>query len=272
MKRVSTVLAAVAMMVGALGALGCKQQASAEAEAPVEQAAEAAADTGITEEATRVTASLQIPAPPALRLESPGRPPSARHVWQRGFWRWDRSTYVWVPGHWELRGANAPYGPPAARREAPGDAPSAAYFYVPGFWRWSGVEYVWVYGHWSLRRDAGSYYRPRWENRNGRWGCQMDRWDDNRMRAWEREHPRREAPRADHGPHAGAGSHAKAPKHDAPSPAPRPRMVNAGKPVLIKPAPASPKPAHPVAAPKPAKPRTLAGAKPPAAQARRNHG
>jgi len=223
MKRVSTVLAAVVMMVGAFGGVGCKKASSlAEADKPVEQQTEATTDTasnaGTQDEATAtVAASVQIPAPPALRTENPGRAPSARHVWQRGFWRWDRAAYAWVPGHWEYLDAYAPYAPPAARYEDPGYAPSVEYFFVPGFWRWGGVEYVWVYGHWSHRRDAGYYYRPTWENRNGRWGHRMDRWDDHRVQAWEREHPRQHRPEGGNpgprGGHAGADQHPQPPQH-----------------------------------------------------------
>lgn len=63
-------------------------------------------------------------------------------------------------------------------------------------------EYVWTYGHWTARRDVGFYYRPRYENVNGRWEQRTDRWDADRAAAWERDH-------RDHDDHGDAGHHAE---------------------------------------------------------------
>ena len=180
MKRIGRALVAVAMMVGALGAVGCKksndpatQQDSAPVAQPTAEAPKVDAPAAAQGEATTVikaSATARLPAPPVLRVENPGRAPSTRHIWRRGYWRWDAPTtvYVWAPGYWEDPSMYAPYGPPAVRYEDPGYAPAAEYFFVPGYWRWSGREYVWSHGHWSLRRDAGYYYSPRWERVNGR--------------------------------------------------------------------------------------------------------
>jgi hypothetical protein len=103
--------------------------------------------------------------------------PSARHVWQHGYWRWSGREYTWSAGYWEEEGVTAPHAPPAVRYEDPGYAPSSAYFYAPGYWRWGGREYVWMGGHWSHNSHASYYYRPRWESSGGRWGYRVDRWD-----------------------------------------------------------------------------------------------
>jgi hypothetical protein len=201
MKRIGRALVAVAMMAGVLGAAGCKKsddqrapQESAPVAQPTAEAPKAEAPAAAKEEATTVikaTATTQLPAPPALRVENSGPAPSTRHVWRRGYWRWNAPTtvYVWESGYWEDPMAYAPYAPPALRVEDPGYAPADGYFFVPGYWRWSGREYAWTYGHWSLRRDSGLYYRPRWERVNGRWEPRMERWGHQQRVVWEREHP-----------------------------------------------------------------------------------
>jgi hypothetical protein len=171
-------LVAVAMMLGAFGAVGCNQsngQAAQPETAPVVQQPEAAPATPAAKSdavsVVAATTTTRLPAPPALRFEEPGRAPSSHHRWMHGYWRYDapRTTYVWAPGFWEDANVAVPYGPPALRFEDQGRAPSADYFYAPGYWRWSGREYVWVSGHWSARRDAGFYRQAQWENVNGRW-------------------------------------------------------------------------------------------------------
>ena len=203
MKRMSNVLVAVAMMMGSIGAMGCKQSSEAATQpeiAPVVQQPEAvkSAPPAAQKEAVTVVATTpaRLPAPPALRFESAGRAPSAHHRWMRGYWRYDgpRAGYVWSPGFWENENVAVPYGPPALRFEDPGYAPNADYYYAPGYWRWSGREYVWVSGHWTTRRDAGFYYRPRWENVKGQWTYRLK----------PGEHPRTDADHRTHAdPHKG---------------------------------------------------------------------
>ncbi len=45
----------------------------------------------------RITIELGA-GPPALRVETYGRPPSRRHVWVPGHWEWSRRAHDWV---WE---------------------------------------------------------------------------------------------------------------------------------------------------------------------------
>ena len=187
-----SVLAAVVMMVGSFGALGCKHadaQIAARDDAPAADAPAANDDTtqvvtapGVEQDANGVR--YAVPAPPALRVEVPGAAPSPHHTWQRGYWRWDtaRTLYVWAPGYWEDTTAYALYAPPALRYENPGLAPSADYYYVPGFWRWGGREYVWAGGHWAGRRDGCTWYRPSYAFENGRWANHPARWD---YRSWD---------------------------------------------------------------------------------------
>ena len=187
MKRMGNVLVAAAMILGTFGAVGCNrpsEQASLPEAAPVAAPAPApiAPAAPAAKEETKVVlapAAAPIPAPPVLRMENPGRAPSAQHRWMKGFWRWEspRTTYVWVPGFWENVRATAPFAPPAPRFEDPGCAPSSDYAFTPGYWRWSGREYVWVGGHWTARRDAGFYRTPRYENENGHWVRRIDRRD-----------------------------------------------------------------------------------------------
>lgn len=42
--------------------------------------------------------------PPALRVETYGRPPSPRHVWVEGHWDWSRRQrdWVWREGGWKV--------------------------------------------------------------------------------------------------------------------------------------------------------------------------
>ena len=88
-----SMLVAVAVSMSARSALGCKSRdnttaettpvVAAAAEAPVAEAP--AAETASTDEGVNVAAKIQIAAPPAARVENPGRAPSARHTWNAGF-------------------------------------------------------------------------------------------------------------------------------------------------------------------------------------------
>jgi hypothetical protein len=138
MKLSGNLVVAVVMMVGSLGAVGCKSNADNEAVAP-EESAETAT---VVDNGTGSTNDLSVrwetdvsrvryyapTAPPAVRVEVQGRAPSARHFWAPGSYRWNGRQHVWVGGRWELRRDNYEYiGPrwtPVARR----------YEYIPGHW------------------------------------------------------------------------------------------------------------------------------------------
>jgi hypothetical protein len=67
--------------------------------------------------------------PPAPRVERRPPPPSPRHVWVDGYYRWDGRSYIWAPGYWAQ--------PP--RRNAR---------WVPGHWAHRRRGYYWIQGHW----------------------------------------------------------------------------------------------------------------------------
>jgi WXXGXW repeat (2 copies) len=205
-----SMLVAVAMMVGSFSAMGCKQGSVAQDSAPAADNAPAEVASATTDVASQAVTSPGVaqdengvryarPAPPALRLETPGRAPSAHHVWQRGFWRFDtvRTVYLWEPGYWVDQTAVATYAPLAVRYEDPGFAPGAEFVFVPGFWRWDSHDYRWVGGHWAGRRDAGYFVRPHFVAVNGHWENHpvrfVDRRDGDRRGGEHRDADRHEA-------------------------------------------------------------------------------
>ena len=51
------------------------------------------------------TASAEVVvriAPPRVRIERRGPPPSRNHVWVSGYHRWDGNAYAWNEGRWEV--------------------------------------------------------------------------------------------------------------------------------------------------------------------------
>jgi hypothetical protein len=79
------------------------------------------------------TASAQViaVAPPAVRVEVMGRPPSPAHFWIPGYWGWRGTRHVWVGGRWE--------------RSRPGWAYSNAH------WAHEGHGWRLAPGHWHRR-------------------------------------------------------------------------------------------------------------------------
>jgi hypothetical protein len=67
--------------------------------------------------------------PPPERAEVIPIRPGPGFVWIRGFWRWDRGDYFWVPGHWT-----------AVQR--------GHHHWVPGHWRHSRRGWFYVEGYW----------------------------------------------------------------------------------------------------------------------------
>ena len=86
--------------------------------------------------------------PPALRIESYGRPPSRRHVWVPGHWDWSRRRHDWVwrPGHWKV--------PPRGR----GHWVAPTYRRGPDGW-------IVIKGRWERDRDNDG--RPDHRDRDG---------------------------------------------------------------------------------------------------------
>ena len=91
-----------------------------------------AATTTVTREVTTTgpaTETYVTQEPPAVRVEAQTVSPGANYVWTRGYWRWNGTTYVWVPGSWVVR-------------------PRPTAVYVEGHWLRRGSRWVWVAGHW----------------------------------------------------------------------------------------------------------------------------
>src|SRR5437763_16884211 len=81
-----------------------------------------------TEPVTREVLVTQEP--PAVRVETQTVAPGANYVWTRGYWRWNGTTYAWVPGSWIVR-------------------PRAAAVWVDGHWLRRGSRWAWIAGHWQ---------------------------------------------------------------------------------------------------------------------------
>lgn len=68
-------------------------------------------------------------APPAPVIETAPPPAVPGNAWQSGYWAWDGTKYVWVPGVYAV----APY-------------PGAVW--VAGHWVRQGGGWIWADGHW----------------------------------------------------------------------------------------------------------------------------
>jgi hypothetical protein len=134
MKLNGSKLVAVAMMVGALGAMGCKSNVLATDDvAPEDNPASAP----VNDSASEATSSLwgrtryyySPYAPPAARVEVRGRSPGERYFWSPGYHRWDGRRYVWNDGrYYERRNGYEYVGPRWANNYG-------RWEYVPGHWQ-----------------------------------------------------------------------------------------------------------------------------------------
>ena len=68
-------------------------------------------------------------APPAPREEALGLKPGAAYVWCKGYYGWDGTAYIWMPGGWQR--------PPRDGME-----------WVSGRWKHAGGGWFWVNGGW----------------------------------------------------------------------------------------------------------------------------
>jgi hypothetical protein len=67
--------------------------------------------------------------PPADQVEVIVVSPGPGYFWSPGFWRWDRTAFVWVTGWWVI-------------------APSGFHRWVPGYWKHHRRGWYWVEGRW----------------------------------------------------------------------------------------------------------------------------
>jgi len=145
MKLNASVLVAVAMMVGSLGATGCKSQDK------------------ITDTGNNVAAADTSVATPEDNPEA--APVSTEPAGSTGVEK-DAVAFRYWAGH----------APPAVRIEERGVAPGAGYFYRPGYYGWSGRDYNWYGGRWYPQRVGYEYASPSWHAVGGRWGYRPGRW------------------------------------------------------------------------------------------------
>jgi hypothetical protein len=75
--------------------------------------------------------SVNVNPPPAI-VETPPPAPPPGTVWTPGYWSWDGTRYIWVPGRYAV----APF-------------PDAVW--VEGRWVPRGPRWAWVDGHWHHR-------------------------------------------------------------------------------------------------------------------------
>jgi hypothetical protein len=139
----------VAMMVGALGAMGCKSEDKVK-------------DTGNN-------APAQDDAKVATPEDNPDSAPATEGATVNGaapgVERDARFYTTWVHR-----------APPALRIEERGVAPSAGHWWRPGYYGWNGHDHVWYGGRWYAPRAGYEYYHPRWHHVGGRWGYYPGHW------------------------------------------------------------------------------------------------
>ena len=145
MKLNGSILVAVAMMIGSIGALGCKSSDASSQPDEASKVEQPAADTATTEtpaakdESVNVLAKASVSvgerderprfvpmAPPPPRFEHRGRAPSARHFWVNGYHKYVNGRYIWVGGHWDTQRGDMIYLQPHY------DRVDGHYRYIPG--------------------------------------------------------------------------------------------------------------------------------------------
>jgi hypothetical protein len=89
-----------------------------------------AAVVAILGSAAPTLAQVYAPGPPPPLRQEVVPPPRAGMGWRAGYWRWNSTRYVWVPGHY----ARVPH--PGAH-------------WVPGHWAQGPRGWFWVEGHWG---------------------------------------------------------------------------------------------------------------------------
>lgn len=73
-------------------------------------------------------------APPPLQVETPSVQPVRTAVWIAGFWQWNGTSYIWIPGSWQLRP-----GTSVEWRAATWQPRGSVHVLVPGAWVRIGV-------------------------------------------------------------------------------------------------------------------------------------
>ncbi len=119
MKLGGSVLGAVAMVVGSLGATGCKagdgmSDSGKGAVAPEETPERAPVSTTVSPAAPEDAQAVHYygPRPPGVPAEERGRAPSERHFWSPGYQQWNGHEHVWHHGGWYARRDGYEYNAP----------------------------------------------------------------------------------------------------------------------------------------------------------------
>jgi hypothetical protein len=149
MKLNGSTLLVVAMMAGAMGAMGCKS------------GGDKVKDTG-----NAAAAQDESKATPE---DNPDTAPATEGATVNGYAPGvERDARFYT--YW------APRAPPALRVETRGVAPSPGHWWRPGYYGWNGHDHVWYGGRWYAPRAGYTYYGPRWHSVGGRWGYYPGHW------------------------------------------------------------------------------------------------
>jgi hypothetical protein len=144
MKLNASMLVVVAMVVGSVGAMGCKSQ-------------DKVTDTGNDVAEGAVATPEDNPVTAAVSAEESATAASV----EQDYWRGNH--------YWANR------APPAARYEGRGVAP-AGHFWRDGYYGWSGRDYSWNRGGYYPERPGYRYANPGWSPVGNRWGYRPGRW------------------------------------------------------------------------------------------------
>jgi hypothetical protein len=145
MKLNVSMLVVAAMMVGSVGAMGCKSE-------------EKITDTGNDIPVTESTTATPEDNPEAAPVSADGKEatPAFEQDWH--------NYHYW-----------AYHAPPAARYEV---VPVArpGYFWRGGYYGWGGRDYTWYPGSYYAERPGYRYYNPSWYRFGNRWGYRHGYW------------------------------------------------------------------------------------------------
>lgn len=146
MKLNASILMAVAMMVGSVGAIGCKSQ---------DKITDTGNNVAAGESTTAATPEDNPEAAPVGETEGTA-PAGVEKDW------WGGRYYAY-------------HAPPAARYEPVG-AYRAGHFWRPGYYGWSGRDYRWYGGAYYPERVGYRYVNPSWYATGPRWGYRPGYW------------------------------------------------------------------------------------------------
>jgi hypothetical protein len=149
MKLGANTLVVVAMVVGAVGAMGCKSQ-------PQDKISDKGNDVAVSD-SNAATPEDNPAAAPVAPEGVDGSKPGVEQDWYGGYRYWSYSA------------------PPAVRYERVG-AYRSGYFWRPGYYGWGGRSYTWYPGTYYPERVGYRYVNPGWYSVGSRWGYRGGYW------------------------------------------------------------------------------------------------